>query len=101
MIRQIAEIIQKGRTFLVTSHVRLDGDAVGSELALYEALKGLGDEERREGEGKERAAHRTAEDSRAKARGSRHRRCSVRIGRRAAVSERQRVAGETSVCASR
>lgn len=44
MIRQIAEIIQKGRTFLVTSHVRLDGDAVGSELALYEALKSLGKE---------------------------------------------------------
>lgn len=44
MIRQIAEIIQKGRTFLVTSHVRLDGDAVGSELALYEALKGQGKE---------------------------------------------------------
>lgn len=44
MIRQIAEIIQKGRAFLVTSHVRLDGDAVGSELALYEALKSLGKE---------------------------------------------------------
>jgi len=44
MIRQIAEIIQKGRTFLVTSHVRLDGDAVGSELALYEALRGQGKE---------------------------------------------------------
>jgi bifunctional oligoribonuclease and PAP phosphatase NrnA len=44
MIRQIAEIIQKGRSFLVTSHMRLDGDAVGSELALYEALKSLGKE---------------------------------------------------------
>jgi phosphoesterase RecJ-like protein len=44
MIRQIAEIIQKGRAFLVTSHVRLDGDAVGSELALYESLKSLGKE---------------------------------------------------------
>lgn len=44
MIRQIAEIIKKGRSFLVTSHVRLDGDAVGSELALYEALRGLGKE---------------------------------------------------------
>jgi len=42
MINQIAEIIKKGRSFLVTSHVRLDGDAVGSELALYEALRGLG-----------------------------------------------------------
>ena len=40
MIQQIAEIIKKGRTFLVTSHMRLDGDAVGSELALYEALCG-------------------------------------------------------------
>ena len=44
MISQIAEIIKKGRTFLVTSHVRLDGDAVGSELALYGALRGLGKE---------------------------------------------------------
>jgi phosphoesterase RecJ-like protein len=44
MIQQIAEIIKKGRTFLVTSHMRLDGDAVGSELALYEALRGLGKE---------------------------------------------------------
>lgn len=42
MINQIAEIIKKGRSFLVTSHVRLDGDAVGSELALYGALRGLG-----------------------------------------------------------
>jgi phosphoesterase RecJ-like protein len=42
MINQIAEIIKNGRSFLVTSHVRLDGDAVGSELALYEALRGLG-----------------------------------------------------------
>jgi phosphoesterase RecJ-like protein len=44
MIQQIAEIIKKGRTFLVTSHMRLDGDAVGSELALYEALRSLGKE---------------------------------------------------------
>jgi phosphoesterase RecJ-like protein len=44
MIERIADIIRKGRTFLVTSHVRLDGDAVGSELALYEALRGLGKE---------------------------------------------------------
>jgi len=44
MIEKIADIIRKGRTFLVTSHVRLDGDAVGSELALYEALRGLGKE---------------------------------------------------------
>ena len=44
MIEKIADIIRKGRNFLVTSHVRLDGDAVGSELALYEALRGLGKE---------------------------------------------------------
>ena len=44
MIHSIADIIRKGRRFLVTSHVRLDGDAVGSELALYEALRGLGKE---------------------------------------------------------
>lgn len=44
MIHPIADIIRRGRRFLVTSHVRLDGDAVGSELALYEALRGLGKE---------------------------------------------------------
>ncbi len=42
MIERIAGIIRTGRRFLISSHVRLDGDALGSELALFEALRGLG-----------------------------------------------------------
>lgn len=44
MLSEIADIIKSGRTFLVTSHIRLDGDAVGSELALYESLRQMGKE---------------------------------------------------------
>lgn len=42
MIKDIIEVIEKGRNFLITSHVRLDGDALGSELALYHMLGDLG-----------------------------------------------------------
>jgi bifunctional oligoribonuclease and PAP phosphatase NrnA len=42
MIKEIIEAINKGQSFLVTSHVRLDGDALGSELAVYLMLKDLG-----------------------------------------------------------
>jgi phosphoesterase RecJ-like protein len=42
MLTRISEIISEGRKFLITSHVRPDGDAIGSELALYLALKNLG-----------------------------------------------------------
>lgn len=41
---KIKEIITRCRRFLITSHVRPDGDALGSELALYLILKGLGKE---------------------------------------------------------
>lgn len=44
MLSRISEIIADCRSFLITSHVRPDGDAIGSELALYLALKGLGKE---------------------------------------------------------
>lgn len=44
MLNRIIEIINQYRTFLLTSHVRPDGDAVGSELALYDILKGMGKE---------------------------------------------------------
>jgi len=43
-MREIIEAIQHGRKFLVTAHVRLDGDALGSELAFYFMLKALGKE---------------------------------------------------------
>lgn len=42
MEEKILEIIRKCRSFLITSHIRLDGDAIGSELALYHALRRMG-----------------------------------------------------------
>jgi phosphoesterase RecJ-like protein len=42
MISEIIEVINQGRSFLITAHVRLDGDALGSELAMYLMLKKLG-----------------------------------------------------------
>ncbi|HCX02114.1 MAG TPA: DHH family phosphoesterase, partial [Syntrophaceae bacterium] len=44
MIKEIIEAIFRGKKFLITAHVRLDGDALGSELALYRLLKDLGKE---------------------------------------------------------
>ena len=44
MLQRISELINRHRTFLVTAHERLDGDALGSELALYHLLRGLGKE---------------------------------------------------------
>jgi len=35
MMDRILEIIERNRSFLITSHERLDGDALGTELALY------------------------------------------------------------------
>ena len=42
MINEIIKAINEGHNFLITAHVRLDGDALGSELALYLMLKELG-----------------------------------------------------------
>jgi phosphoesterase RecJ-like protein len=42
MIKEILAAISSGKKFLITAHVRLDGDALGSELALYLMLKDLG-----------------------------------------------------------
>lgn len=42
MLDEIAEVIRTGTTFLITSHMRPDGDALGSELALYHVLRGMG-----------------------------------------------------------
>jgi phosphoesterase RecJ-like protein len=44
MLRKIVDLITNHRRFLVTSHVRLDGDALGSELALYQVLTAMGKE---------------------------------------------------------
>lgn len=40
--RQIAELFRRYNTFLVVTHYRPDGDAVGSQLALALILRGLG-----------------------------------------------------------
>jgi phosphoesterase RecJ-like protein len=42
MIDRIIDIINSNKTFLIASHIRLDGDALGSELALYHALRDMG-----------------------------------------------------------
>lgn len=44
MIKEILAAISSGNKFLITAHIRLDGDALGSELALYLMLKDLGKE---------------------------------------------------------
>lgn len=38
---EITKVLQKNNNFLITSHVNLDGDGIGSELALYFILKKL------------------------------------------------------------
>ena len=38
---EISRVIQKNKNFLITSHINLDGDGIGSELALYFILKKL------------------------------------------------------------
>lgn len=42
MIPRIIDIINQNGTFLITSHERPDGDALGSELALYHMLTASG-----------------------------------------------------------
>ena len=42
MVDQIISAINKGKSFLITAHIRLDGDALGSELAFYLMLKDMG-----------------------------------------------------------
>ena len=38
----IHNVIKRYDCFLITTHVRADGDGIGSEVALYHALKGMG-----------------------------------------------------------
>jgi len=44
VFKQISELIDRRRSFLITAHERLDGDALGSELALYHLLRQKGKE---------------------------------------------------------
>ena len=42
MANKIIAAINEGKSFLITAHERLDGDALGSELAFYLMLKDMG-----------------------------------------------------------
>ncbi|MFQ5965306.1 MAG: bifunctional oligoribonuclease/PAP phosphatase NrnA [Candidatus Scalinduaceae bacterium] len=44
MWEKIADIINEGRRFIITSHLFLEGDAIGSEIALKHFLVGMGKE---------------------------------------------------------
>ncbi|MFH0790517.1 MAG: bifunctional oligoribonuclease/PAP phosphatase NrnA [Candidatus Omnitrophota bacterium] len=41
-IKKAVDCIKNNKRFLITSHLRLEGDALGSELAFYSLLKALG-----------------------------------------------------------
>jgi bifunctional oligoribonuclease and PAP phosphatase NrnA len=43
-ISTIAELIKEKKTFIITSHFNIDGDALGSELAFFSLLKRLNKE---------------------------------------------------------
>ncbi|MCD6486527.1 MAG: bifunctional oligoribonuclease/PAP phosphatase NrnA [Syntrophobacterales bacterium] len=42
MFDEVIEVINSCSTFLITSHARPDGDALGSELAIYHMLRDMG-----------------------------------------------------------
>ena len=44
MLGQVVELIEKKQAFAITSHIRPDGDGIGSGLALYWMLRSLGKE---------------------------------------------------------
>ncbi|MDD5423507.1 MAG: bifunctional oligoribonuclease/PAP phosphatase NrnA, partial [Candidatus Omnitrophica bacterium] len=41
-MKKIIEAIKKHNKFLITAHVNLEGDSIGSQLAMKELLAGLG-----------------------------------------------------------
>lgn len=42
MLKKIIERIKQGKKFMISAHMNLEGDALGSELAVYNLLKCLG-----------------------------------------------------------
>jgi len=42
IIKKIIAKIRSSKSFLITAHMNVEGDALGSELATYLALKKLG-----------------------------------------------------------
>ena len=43
-MNQVIEAINRHRTFLISAHVNLEGDSIGSQLAMKELLTALGKE---------------------------------------------------------
>ncbi|MBI4355268.1 MAG: bifunctional oligoribonuclease/PAP phosphatase NrnA [Candidatus Omnitrophica bacterium] len=41
-MRRVIEVLRRGRRFVLSGHVNVDSDSLGSQLALAELLKGLG-----------------------------------------------------------
>ena len=41
-LKRVVECIKSNKSFLITSHTNLEGDALGSELAFYRLLKSMG-----------------------------------------------------------
>ena len=41
-MKKIIQLIKDNHSFLITAHMNLEGDALGSELAMYKILKNLG-----------------------------------------------------------
>lgn len=44
MLQRIEDLVVQKKTFLITAHEKLDGDALGAELAFWHLLKGMGKE---------------------------------------------------------
>src|SRR5215212_411945 len=42
MLSQVVQLIEQKHRFMITSHIRPDGDGLGSGLALYWMLRSLG-----------------------------------------------------------
>lgn len=45
-IRQLAEALERSEQIVITTHIKADGDGIGSELALKRALTGMGKDAR-------------------------------------------------------
>ncbi|MFA5410993.1 MAG: bifunctional oligoribonuclease/PAP phosphatase NrnA [Candidatus Omnitrophota bacterium] len=41
-LKKAAECLKRNKSFLITTHTNLEGDALGSEIAIYRLLKALG-----------------------------------------------------------
>ncbi len=41
-VKKIVNVLKNKKSFLITSHINIDGDGVGSEISLYLALKKMG-----------------------------------------------------------